>query len=155
MMDRVQVRFRDCGCPGSPHPEGDVVYVTAKLGLEAGLACTQDRMAATDQGDLIRRWIVSLVRWCAVGWNVTDEKGAPVPFSPAILLDDYELAAPVADALADRFVDTLIGPFPTCQPPTSPPGPTADSTSATPTSITRRPARSSRGTSAASGPSMP
>jgi hypothetical protein len=36
MPDLIPVRFRDCSCPGTPHPDGDVAELRPYLDFAGG-----------------------------------------------------------------------------------------------------------------------
>lgn len=150
MAEPVPVRARDCACPGSPHPEGDIVYIRPTLSLDGGLAATEalreisereirtpaDATDAQKQEIGLERinralqgkWLRVFLEHGAVGWNLDE------PFSVEALLEDYSLARPVADEAADRYTMAVLAPFMKPSAPTSPLGLTADSTSPSPAS---------------------
>jgi hypothetical protein len=151
MSEPVEVRVRGCECPGSPHPDGDVVYLAPKLSLAGGLAASADISAALGNGTMLAQlWQVTFVRYGAIGWNWLDEDGDPVPFDVNVLLDDYDLASPVAEKADELYGDTVARPFLTRLKAISQRGRTDSSTSPTSPSTTKRRARSSRATTAAS-----
>lgn len=145
MAEPVPVRARDCACPGSPHPDGDIVYIRPTLSLDGGLAADEALReiaaeiptppnASEEQKALIglqrlervqSRWLRVFLTHGAVGWNLDE------PFSTEALLEDYGLARPVADEAADRYSMAVLAPFTKPSAPTLPPGLTADSTSPT------------------------
>ena len=138
MPEPVVVRVRDCACPGTPHAdEGDVVYLRPKLSLAGGIAAQQDLVASrgpdgtADVAELTRRWLVTYVRYGAIGWNFTGEAGEPVPFDVNVLLDDFSLADSVADKADDLYAEAVLRPLGLSRPKTSPTGPTDASTSRT------------------------
>ena len=130
MPDPIPVRVRDCACPDTPHPDGDVVYLAPMLGLEAGIRAEQDLIAAAGDADqLTRRWLDTFLRYSTTGWNLTGEGGAPVPFDVEVLIADWRLARPVANAAADLYSDAVLAPFVKAPAPPSPTGPTVRTTS--------------------------
>jgi hypothetical protein len=144
VSDNVPVRVRDCACPGTPHPEGDLVYILPKIGLEGGTAAqvdfstTQREIPLTDADraseddptprrrlfsqTLQRRWMVTFVRFGAVGWNLVDENG-PLPFDVEELLSDFDLAYPVADRADDLYAEAVMRPLLEASERTSPSSP--------------------------------
>lgn len=147
-------KFRDCTCPGTPHEEGDIIFLRPTVSLAGGLALERDFVAAagTDlesiQTDLTARWLVTCIRYGAMGWNVIDDAG-PVAFDVEAVIADYTIARPVADVAAELYTDTVLLPLARRLSGISPSGSTTDSTSAT-AQPTRKPRkRSSRATSAA------
>lgn len=150
MSEPVEVRVRDCECPGTPHPDGDVVYLAPKLSLAGGLAASADISTALGNGTMLAElWLVTFVKHGAIGWNFLDEDGDPVPFDANVLLDDYELAMPIAEKADDLYGDTVARPFLTRLKAISQRGRTEASTSPPSTSTTKPRRRSSRGTTAA------
>lgn len=150
-----EVRVRDCECPGTPHPDGDVVYLAPKLSLAGGLAADYDIRTAAGNGTFLAQlWQVTLVKYGAIGWNFLDEDG-PVPFDVNVLLEDYALASPVAEAADEAYGEAVMRPLLKRLKAISQPGRTNGSTSVTPPSTSKRRARSSPATTAASVPSTP
>jgi hypothetical protein len=157
MAEPVPVKVRDCTCPGSPHSDGDVVYLPPTIGLDAGLEAEQamfdldtthpvrpDLAEQAKAGDaravaeleaiggrrlvaLRPKWFPLFVRQ-AFGWNVVDQDGERVPFDIDTILADYTAARAVADAAADLYQGPLFAPFMTPPPKPSPNGRTASGT---------------------------
>jgi hypothetical protein len=143
MPDLIEVRVRDCACPGTPHPdEGDLVYLLPMLGLDGGILAEQQMLTALPEGanaGLARRWLHTFVEYGAVGWNLIDEDG-PVPFDVATLLADWRLARPVADRASDLYADAVMAPFQQASPKSSRTGQTRRGTSRTREPISESPA---------------
>lgn len=151
MSEPVEVRVRDCACPNTPHPDGDVVFLAPKLSLAGGLAASADISTALGNGTMLAElWLVTFVKHGAIGWNLLDEDGDPVPFDVRVLLDDYDLAMPVAEKADELYGDTVARPFLTRLKAISRRGPTAPSTSPTEPSTTKPRKRSSPATTAGS-----
>lgn len=151
MAEPITVRVRDCECPGTPHPEGDEVYLAPKLPLAGGLQADFDiRKAAGDGTFLAQLWQVTFVKHGAIGWNLLDEDGEPVPFDVNVLLEDYALASPVAEKADDIYGESVMRPLLQRLRTTSQTGRTAGSISRTPRSTTKPRVRSSRAITAAS-----
>ena len=178
MADQVATFVRDCACPGEPHkdspgegiPAGDVVYILPTLGLEGGLEAEQDfeevqRMypmtkeqakdpafladvAAKRTRWLRPRWYRTFLQYGAVGWNLLDADGDPVPFDLDALINDYSLGKPVADAASDRYSKQVMAPFLPPPPKDSRNGQTDGGTPQPKTPTPLRSKRSSRGASA-------
>ena len=122
------VRVGDCACPDTPHADGDEVYLTEKISLEGGLAAQQDIATAGSDGNaLTRRWLITFVRFGAVGWNLRDEDG-PRPFDVEALLADFGLAEPVADRAAELYSEAVMRPLLRASSKDSPTGSTRSST---------------------------
>lgn len=151
MTEPVGVRVRDCECPGAPHTDGDMVYLAPKLSLAGGLAASADISTALGNGTMLAElWLVTFVKHGAIGWNLVDEDGDPVPFDVNVLLDDYDLAMPVAEKADELYGDTVARPFLTRLKAISRRGQTEPSTSPTPPSTSKQRVRSSRATTAGS-----
>lgn len=150
MSEPVAVRVRGCECPGTPHADGDFVYLAPKLSLVGGLAASADISTALGNGTMLAElWLVTFVKHGAIGWNLVDEDGDPVPFDVQALLDDYDLALPVAEKADELYGDTVARPFLSRLRAISRRGQTERSTSPTPPSTTKPRKRSSRATTAA------
>lgn len=131
-MPNVPVRVRDCACPDTPHDEGDFVYLRPTLSLEGGIAAQQDLVAAGADADILtRRWLITFVRYGAVGANFIE------PFSVEEVLADFELAMPVANKAEELYSQAVLRPLGLGRPKNSPRGRTAGSTSRTRRSTSR------------------
>ena len=147
MPELVPVRVRDCACPDTPHADGDIVYLLPTLSLEGGIVATQDyQEVLSGPGDqasmareLTKRWLMTFVRYGAVGANFID------PFSVDAIMADYTIAEPVSEKANDLYGEAVLRPFGLGRPKTSPTGRTASSTSRT-----RRPTSRSRALSSVS-----
>lgn len=120
-MELVEVRVRDCACPGSPHPEGDTVSLLPQLSIEGGAAAELDLidvMNAAKDGDsreasyakLLVRWTATFVRYGAVAWNWIGDEG-PVPFDVEVLVNDYSLSRLVAGRANDLYQQAALDPL--------------------------------------------
>jgi len=112
-QEPISVRVRDCACPDAPHAaEGDLIYLRPTLSLEGGILAEQQLYeAAGDPARLTRLWLHTFVRHGAMGWNLLDEDGDPVPFDVDTILNDWTLARPVGDAASDTYSDAVMRPF--------------------------------------------
>lgn len=170
MAEPVVVRVRGCTCPGTPH-DADVVLMAPTLSLLGGLEAEHDNSVAlaetfaaagpgpyTDEQQsqmaldmterLRRRWLVTYVRYGAIGWNFEDEQG-PIPFDVEAILADYGIAQAVAEKGDELYGETVARPLLARLATPSRRGPTVRSISPR-TSTRKRRARSSPVTSAAS-----
>lgn len=149
-MAAIEVRVRDCDCPGAPHGEGDVVYVAPTPSLQLGLEAQRDIRESLGNGSMLaERWLVTFVRYGAIGWNFEDEDGA-MPFDVDVLLADFTLATPVAEKCDELYGEAVTRPLLHRLRTISQRGPTAGSTSRTTGSTPKPRKRSSRATTAAS-----
>lgn len=123
-MTLERVRVRDCACPGTPHvEEGDAVFLHPKLSATGGMAAElvitgwmadqarQGKRSADLDGEVTRELLLLFVRHEAVGWNLVDAEGDPIPFDVDDLLADWALARPVTIRAGDLYSKTVIAPF--------------------------------------------
>lgn len=150
MGEPVAVRVRDCACPDTPHPDGDEVYVAPTPSLQLGLEAQRDIRESLGSGSMLaERWLVTFVRYGALGWNFHDEDG-PIPFDVDVLLADFTLASPVAERCDELYGEAVTRPLLTRLRTISQRGPTGGSMSPTIGSIRKPRKRSSPATTAAS-----
>lgn len=103
------VTFRDCACPGTPHPDGDTVTFRPKLPFEASIEALQlmfkDGPGKAQSGNA---WPVYL-RHGPVAWNLVDAEGDPLPLDPETLdfADQYE----IADRADDLYGESVLAPL--------------------------------------------
>ena len=135
MPDPIEVRFRDCTCPGTPHPdEGDIAYLRPFLdyagGVEALRAYTRllveiqtERPELTDEAHKDELELVLtdrsapiigpiLIRRGVIGWNVLDGDGDPVPCTQeALVALRWEDAYALGDRADDLYGEQVFAPF--------------------------------------------
>lgn len=113
----VPVVIGPCECPGEPHDDGDVVYLSPVLSAPGGMAA-QGAIEAADGGrDLVR---LQELLWRVyrdhgiTSWNLVDEDGEPVPLTS----ENLEQALPfgkggrlVADKADDLYAQDVLTPF--------------------------------------------
>jgi hypothetical protein len=138
-----------CPCPGTPHEDGDTVDLRDRLGLAAGTAVQHlvieankgrpaDALADTAAitGLLSEAYLLHGVE----SWSFLDADGKPLPVNAdtirSVLLSDFALAYPVAEAADDLYMAAVILPLVPKAKTLSPPTPTRKSTSR-PRSITQ------------------
>jgi hypothetical protein len=131
-----------CPCPGTPHGDGDTVYLRAKLDLHAGIAvqhliinanqATERLGAAELTGVLAEGYLLYGVE----SWTLVDEDGRTVPVTQATirsrLLSDFAVAAPVAEMADDLYMAPVLLPLVKRASASLPTTPTNGSTSAPP-----------------------
>jgi hypothetical protein len=172
-MGDVGVRFRDCECPGTPHAEeGDIVFLREALNYQGGIAAViglrhagqtikPDADGNYDALEIAQLMVPIYMEHGALGWNVLDDEGEPVPFVVQDFIDNtpFEQMLPVGAQADDLYGARVLNPFQTPSPKSSRNGRTGStSTSAAPKSGSKRQAPrgpSSPESSAASLPSMP
>jgi hypothetical protein len=133
MPEPIPVRVRDCACPDTPHADmGDLVYLAPFLGIAGGVRAERDLVEAKgDDVVLTQRWLDTFIRYGAIGWNLTDAEGEPVPFDVDVILSNWTLARPLGDAASDLYAESIAAPFVTAPQARSPSGRTAPTTSRT------------------------
>lgn len=120
-----------CQCPGTPHAQ-DEVYLLPRLTFDGGAAAEAVLMSGIGHRDadaLVRPLIRAYLEHQVSGWNLVGEAGVPVPFSPALLLSDWDTAKAVGDAADGLYSETLLAPLRDAVQKSLPAGPTAPSTS--------------------------
>jgi len=118
MPDTVPVRFRDCSCPGTPHPDGDVADLRPFLDYSGGaeaLAAIQSVLFDTDRFAEVLGPV--FIRRGVVGWNLLDDEGDPVPVTREALdalrwEDAYELADKADDLYGGQVLAPLVKRMP-------------------------------------------
>lgn len=151
MKEPVAVRVRDCACPGAPHGDGDIVFLSPTPSLACGLAAQADIIASSSNGSILaQKWLVTFVSYGATSWNLLDERGKAIPFDVQVILDDYTIAAPVAEQADSLYGDAVMRPLLARLNASLDTGPTNGSTSPRVQSIRSRRERSSPDTSVAS-----
>lgn len=138
----VEVRLGACLCAGTPHLDGDVVYLAAKLPTPAGHAAVR---ALSQGGDLEVTILAGIIRYSIVGWNFVDDKGNDVSVTPDNV-DRYlpwnEGGKEVAAEARKQYMAEGNGPFSSStsrrtSKNSSPPSPTGAPTSRTPRSSSK------------------
>jgi hypothetical protein len=134
----IEVSLGECRCPGTPHPDGDLLYLRPKLGLAAGVAIQQtviDMAGNRSAPDITGLLSEAYLRYGVADWNLLDDAGKPLELTPETLreqvLDDFERATPAADRADELYMQATIGPLLPKAPSSLPTMPTNGSTSAT------------------------
>jgi hypothetical protein len=125
------VRFRDCTCPGTPHPDGDVVYLRPVLGFTAGaeaLRLWQEAIRKASENpvfntneagelelDLVR-YVAEIVgpvyiREGSLGWNVVDDDGAVPCTRQALEALSFTEALPIVEVADDLYSNAVVAPL--------------------------------------------
>jgi len=149
-MDTVAVPGVECPCPGTPHPEGDIVTLRSRLGLSAGTqlqtVIVQANQSGAPVGEVAGLLAETYLRVGIIEWTFVDEDGKPVAVTPEnierLLLEDFARATPVADKCDELYAGTVLGPLVNGAAKSSPTTPTAKSTSRPATGSRRSPKRS-------------
>lgn len=140
MPEPVEVRFSDCRCPGSPHPDGDLAYLRPFLDYAGGAeALRAMRQAAGDIERFPELVAPVYIRRGLVGWNRVDESGAPLPLPPDPSTDlPWEETYWIADRADDLYGGSVLAPLVTQIEASSRSGPTGSSPSTSPRSSRKR-----------------
>lgn len=141
--DDIPVQLDYCPCEGTPHPDGDIVYLHAELSAPAGIRA-RSFFAAAMTGSLepvdVEERIAEL--WLSIGvsrWTFLTDDGKPIPVTP----ENVVRALPygkggreVADMADDLYVASVTAPLLAKLQALSPPGRTPSSRPATPAKTT-------------------
>lgn len=110
-----------CPCPGTPHPDGDTVELREKLDLHAGVAVQRLVIDANQAGvglgaaELVGILSEGYLIYGVEGWSFLNEQGLPLPCTKdtirSVLLADFTLAAPVAEAADELYMAAVILPL--------------------------------------------
>lgn len=138
----IEVNIGACTCPGTPHPDGDVVYLRDKMTLAGGSILSgivADYIGTPlnvrpPVSTLIADLRVAYVQQGVVGWNLSAE-GADLALTPETLreqvIDDYARGILVADRADDLYYAPVLAPLLERVGQLSQPTPTKKRTSAT------------------------
>ena len=126
----VAVAIGQCDCPGSPHPDGDVVYLRPRLDYAGGSEAIAVMQAASGSVEELARALVPVyIRHGATGWNLLDADGFDVPFDVEVLLSDWNVAYEVGEAADTLYSEAVLRPLLQRASSSSPPTPINGSTS--------------------------
>lgn len=156
-MDTVAVPGVECPCPGTPHPEGDVVTLRGRLGLSAGVQMQQLIIKANAEGqgtpELTGLLMESYIRFGVCDWTFVNEDGKPVPITndtiQSLILDDFTTASPIAEVADGLYEGPVLGPLVNGAATSSRTTPTGRSTSRRASGSRRNPKRSKRSSTSA------
>jgi len=128
--DNIEVPLGECLCPGAPHAGGDSVYLRPELDVAGGLAVLA-AMTAGDDSNLIERMGRAYLIAGIVDWTFLDEEGKKVAASRANIERMRWTASTlaIANAAADIYGETVLGPLARMASDSSPSGPSDESTS--------------------------
>lgn len=122
VLDRpalVPVRLEYCPCEGTPHADGDIIYLHPELSMSGGLAAQGAISEAQgDDGlDIVRLqellagvWI----RHSVAEWTFLDDAGGLIPVTPANVAAALPYAKGgrlVADKADDLYAEAVTGPL--------------------------------------------
>lgn len=136
----IAVEGVPCPCPGTPHPDGDTVYLHPNLSFEGGaMAEAKAINALQSDGDLQERVQIALletyVLYGVADWTLTNGDGAKIiPVNQATirehLLSNYTASVPVAEKGAEVYKEQVLAPLRARLLKSLPPGRMNGSTSA-------------------------
>ena len=115
MTDLVPVRVP---CPTGEHPDGDSVSLRPKIGLSGGIEAQQtiQKIAKDATAEQVTGLLLSVyLRHGVAEWALHDDEGEPHPLNPdtlqSVLLDDFELAQPIADVADQLYYAAVVAPL--------------------------------------------
>lgn len=148
----VPVPLGYCPCLGTPHPDGDIVYLYPELSVPAGIrarAWFVEAMQGTTDTVTLQEQIAGL--WLSVAvarWTFLFDDGQPIPLTPENVLRALPYGKGgrlVADKADDLYVDSVVTPLAQGLDALSQRGPTTNGRRATsrPMTSTRKPRKPS------------
>lgn len=148
--DLIPVCVGACLCPGTPHADGDFVYLRPKLGLAAGIALQKliveaRQSAGFDSAQLTGVLAEAYLLHGVASWDLVGPEG-PIPVTAETiryqLLEDFTRAEAAADAADDLYMGPVLAPLVKRALASLPTTPTNGSTSPAPAGGSKRPRRS-------------
>jgi hypothetical protein len=148
VLDRpelVPVPLGYCPCMGTPHADGDTVYLYPELSMSGGMAAQGAISAAsTDMGiDEVRLQELLAMVWIRHGvaaWTFLDDSGADIPVNTANIAAALPYAKggrQVADKADDLYAEAVTAPLVERLAALSKRGPTRTPSPTSPKRITR------------------
>ncbi len=154
--DNVPVPLGYCPCEGTPHPDGDVVYLYPELSMPGGMAAqTAISEAWGDDGfDAVKFQGLIAPVWVQYGvadWTFLDDLGQPIPANPENIMRALPYGKggrAVAEKADDLYNEAVLAPLAERFAALSKPGRTRTPAPTSPNRATRRkrPSRSSTAT---------
>jgi len=145
MAEPIAVPVGACRCPGAPHVDGDIVYLTPKMTIPMGIAAWHVVRNASNAADLEGRLADIYLHFGIVGWTFVDRDSPdsdprPVRWDPDKaegLIEKYlplwEGGFTVAQAADNLYGEAIFFPLASARVQmreSSQTGPTGDSTPA-------------------------
>lgn len=111
----VELNVGPCDCPGSPHPDGDVVYMAPVLSMAGGMAAQGAINEAGHDPIALQEHLAKLwIRHAVIDWTFVDEDGDKIPLTP----DTIARALPygkggrlVAERADDLYAEDILAPL--------------------------------------------
>lgn len=114
----VPVQLEYCPCAGTPHPDGDIVYLYPELSAPAGIrARAFFRDAMTSQMSQVDAEAAIAELWLTGGvaeWTFLFDDGRPIPVTPENIVRALPYAKggrQVADTADDLYVASVTAPL--------------------------------------------
>lgn len=138
MSDSLVPVAVSCPCPGTPHSDGDTVYLSPKLGLHGGALAQRKIIDAisnsAERDEIMASLSEAYCRYGVVAWSFVDADGKGLPVNQdtigSTLLADFALGSPVADKADELYSEGLISPLRVAESKSSQSSSTNGSTSA-------------------------
>lgn len=129
--ERVPVEGLGCLCPGTPHPEGDTVWLRAELGPDGGFAAMRVINEAQVDPSVLQEKIGRIyAEHGIVDWTFLGDDGEPLEVSlENIRLLKWDVIYPIAQKGDDIYAEALLRPLVESRSKSSRNGHTARSTS--------------------------
>lgn len=143
----VPVSVGACRCPGTPHPDGDEVFLYPELPISVGIRCHAAMAVLNDAVEITAQVLQILTEGCIADWTILGADGAKLEINPATIrgaLPYNRGGKDVVEAVAARFTSDLTNP-------TKPPRREAK----TPTSISSRTGRTAKASTSPSPTTKP
>lgn len=95
-MNEIEVPIGECRCPGTPHPDGDVVWMRDRPDTAMALAAESSMHQSSNlMGEPSAAVFSVYIRHGVVRWNLLTEEGKAIPVT--------------FDTILDRMADWLHG----------------------------------------------
>lgn len=164
--DLIPVEGVPCPCPGSPHTEGDTVYLHPHISFRGGVLAEKKAIDAIQAGegdyqDAVQAALLeTYVLHGVADWTLTNGDGVSViPVNEDSitrhLLSNYGAALMVAEQANDLYKEEILGPLRTRLLKSLPRSRTTVSTSARTGSSAERPKRLKRSSTSTSAKEQP
>lgn len=155
----VPVDIGPCECPGTPHGDGDIVYLAPALSMAGGMAAQGVIQAAGNDPIKLQELLSMLwIRHGVVDWNLVDEAGDKVELTEANVAQALPFGKGgrlVADRADDLYAEDILAPLVERVAALSKRGSTASSRPATSATNGSTPKRRKRSSTPATGKEPP
>lgn len=133
----VEVRLTSCDCPGTPHADGDLIYLRPRADMNMGLAAQVAlRQSGNYRGDAESALLSVMVRYGVIAWTCRDAEGPVRVTTDAVVerLGWSNDAMAVMAKARELYWDTVLAPLVPAKSDAAPGTPSDDSTSPSPES---------------------